>query len=896
MNKCRTLQRILVVLVAVAALAATSVLADDYYVAMPAPDGIGDDGNPGTSAAPFATIGVAIAAAGANAATIHVADGTYQEHSLTLAGPITIVGESGNRDAVIVDANKEGRAFTLNHASATLSGITVRNGKVTGDVNGGNICINSAGGTVTNCVIASGQITGGTDTTDPPKYGGANIYLASASALVVDCIVTGGFHSARWPCGGNIFATNGRVSHCLVAYGKQDNVNSGWPAYGANAALKGSAIMDNCLVKGGYMIGTRDNYDKGTGVSVDDNGLIVNCTIVGNSSKSQTAGAVGFAKNSSNARAVNCVIYGNGGTPTTEWKSANASRYYNCAFSSFAGFSGGTSCVVDLTDGAFRNYAEGDYTPAPGGGLIDAGVDTASYGVTADKDFAGNPRKSPAEGTIDIGCLEFDQESGELSVGFEYSKHSEFNGVAVTFTPAVYGATGEVIYKWDFDDGVAPITTGESSYSYAFTKAGLHYVTLSVSQDGGSSWTSFTHDTPVHTAPHEMWVDESCATPVNPYTTATTAIRSLAEAIGLLTNTLSQGATVLGGVKIHVKPGVYVGSNPKIATDVAIVGEGDRESIIVDAQLAGRAFYLNHASALISGITVRNGKVTGNVNGGNICIAAAGGTVTNCIVASGQITGGTDTTDPPVYGGANIYLGSASALVVDCIVTGGFHSAKWPCGGNIFATNGRVSRCLVAYGKLNTNNSNSPAYGANASLKGSAIMDNCLVKGGYLIGTRSNYDKGTGVVADGDGRIVNCTIVGNSSSGQTAGAVGFAKDSSNARAVNCVIYGNGGTPTTEWKSANAGRYYNCAFSAAAGFSGGTSCIMNLTDAAFKDFANGDYRPKSDGALFNAGSNGLYSAHATSATDLYGVQRIQSKIIDIGCYEASSSAGLQIIVR
>ena len=71
--------------------------------------------------------------------------------------------------------------------------------------------------------------------------------------------------------------------------------------------------------------------------------------------------------------------------------------------------------------------------------------------------------------------------------------------------------------------------------------------------------------------------------------------------------------------------------------------------------------------------------------------------------------------------------------------------------------------------------------------------------------------------------------------------------------------------------------------------------MDLTDAAFKNYANGDYRSKSDGALFNAGSNELYSAYATSATDLYGVQRIQSKIIDIGCYEASSSAGLQIIV-
>ena len=175
-------------------------------------------------------------------------------------------------------------------------------------------------------------------------------------------------------------------------------------------------------------------------------------------------------------------------------------------------------------------------------------------------------------------------------------------------------------------------------------------------------------------------------------------------------------------------------------------------------------------------------------------------------------------------------------------------------------------------------------------------MDNCLVMGGYLIGTRSNYDKGTGVVADGDGRIVNCTIVGNSSSGQTAGAVGFAKNSSNARAVNCVIYGNGGTAATEWKSANASRYYNCAFSAAAGFSGGTSCIMDLTDAAFKNYANGDFRPKGGGALCNAGTNELYSAYATSATDLYGAQRIQGKVIDIGCYEAATGAGLQIYVR
>ena len=49
--------RIFVALAAIAALAFTSALATDYYVAMPAPDGIGDDSNPGTSAAqPFGNV------------------------------------------------------------------------------------------------------------------------------------------------------------------------------------------------------------------------------------------------------------------------------------------------------------------------------------------------------------------------------------------------------------------------------------------------------------------------------------------------------------------------------------------------------------------------------------------------------------------------------------------------------------------------------------------------------------------------------------------------------------------------------------------------------------------------------------------------------------------------
>ena len=73
-------------------------------------------------------------------------------------------------------------------------------------------------------------------------------------------------------------------------------------------------------------------------------------------------------------------------------------------------------------------------------------------------------------------------------------------------------------------------------------------------------------------------------------------------------------------------------------------------------------------------------------------------------------------------------------------------------------------------------------------------------------------------------------------------------------------------------------------------------MTNLTDAAFRDAANGNYRPKRDGALYNAGDNDRYSSYATSTTDLDGAPRIQGKIIDIGCWEMQAGLGFQIIVR
>ena len=67
-------------------------------------------------------------------------------------------------------------------------------------------------------------------------------------------------------------------------------------------------------------------------------------------------------------------------------------------------------------------------------------------------------------------------------------------------------------------------------------------------------------------------------------------------------------------------------------------------------------------------------------------------------------------------------------------------------------------------------------------------------------------------------------------------------------------------------------------------------ITGTASSFFKDYANGDYTPKAGGPLVNKGAN--YEGMA--AKDLAGNKRQVGSKIDIGCYEASSSAFIIII--
>jgi len=303
-------------------------------------------------------------------------------------------------------------------------------------------------------------------------------------------------------------------------------------------------------------------------------------------------------------------------------------------------------------------------------------------------------------------------------------------------------------------------------------------------------------------------------------------------------------------VTIHIADGYYTLSGQNTITNaITVIGNPASPGSVVLTNVGHRAFYLNNTAAAVKGVTITGtGANVTDTQGGHVWISY--GLLEDCIVENGGMSNGTG------YNGGNVRLGAGTLR--RCVIRNGTTGKAYKNGGNVFAVGGVIENCLIAGGKCTAGEAS-----------------------------------GVWTYSDAVTKIVNCTFIGN-----YGGKPAVICHNSASRVVNCAFYGNGGTPTLEWGNKNAASFVNCAVasSAADGFTG-DGCIATLTDAAFKDYANGDYRPAKDGVLLNKGNNAAYSTYgATSAIDLTGASRIQNKFIDIGCYETATGAGLQIYVR
>lgn len=302
---------------------------------------------------------------------------------------------------------------------------------------------------------------------------------------------------------------------------------------------------------------------------------------------------------------------------------------------------------------------------------------------------------------------------------------------------------------------------------------------------------------------------------------------TLQAAIGSLSEMVSSGESLT----VYLCDGDYAfDSGADIATTVDIPVtvtslSGDASKVrVTKAGSSKRIFHLNHAGAVVSGITIFGGTM---VEGGAVYIDANGGTVADCVVS-------------------------------DCA------NNAWNADGAVYMKAGRVSRCRFTRNNYARNGSALYATGG--------VVENSL----FFANTAS----GAGAVCiNGEAVLANCTIVDNV--GTSCGGVKMS--SSKGKAVNCAIFGNTAPASVSGAvySANGACFFGCA--ADLEIVGGTDCIVG--EALFKDADKNDYHLTPASCCMDAGVEP--SAYASYALDVDGNARVVG-IIDIGCYEAQKT--------
>ena len=415
-----------------------------------------------------------------------------------------------------------------------------------------------------------------------------------------------------------------------------------------------------------------------------------------------------------------------------------------------------------------------------------------------------------------------------------------------TSVSVFYGTDGETWTELPLGSASEAQTFSGTVQSLGYGVTYQWYAKATATLTGGrvlSAQTDVASFTTLYTG--EMYVDAAAENATAPYSTAATAAPDIATALALATD----------GATIHVAPGLYpFQSELSIEGAIRIIGEGDTVSSVVvsnahesgNARQHQRLFVINHAEALVANLTMQKGEGYGDQDGGNFYIGSAGGMVSNCFVEAGYAR------------------------------------------DNAQAAGGWLEAGVVTHTVFRGNRSNSGSVNWEGNragllqLNGQARAENCLF-------TENNQTKAVTLINLGGSSVMrNCTIVdsGLSVTNEYCKEWSALRIASGATVQNVVIAGVTNTvdgsavlPTeTVAKFANGAVDGDISELA---FPEGT--ITGTAASFFKDYANGNYTPA--GPLVNKGAN--YEGMAS--IDLAGKARLVGRKVDIGCYEAGSSA-------
>lgn len=359
-----------------------SAQAATYYVSVS-----GSDSNPGTAAAPFATVSKGVAAATSPGDTVIVMNGTYGNEGVTQPNYVVTLNSSGtpgnpitimaqNRGEAILDGGNTSTGTTCTGASSyfnlyNASYIVIQGFVIQNSCNQGFQSNNSAN----NITIRWNEIRNIGNWTDSTQYGLDGIYLNSSEY--------------NFTFDGNIFHDIGRVGGITPMHFD----------HGIYSAAQGLTVINNVFY----------NMTKGWDMQIA--GGAANYLIANNTFAGATAGdgAIMFWEGNANMTLTNNIFYEQSNAAVTQYAATLSGEYdHNLIYGNTTFMSGGGG----LTEGAGNVFGPNpDFvnpTSTPPNFALQAGSPAIGAGVVLSAvvdDITGATR--PTGGAADLGAYAY---------------------------------------------------------------------------------------------------------------------------------------------------------------------------------------------------------------------------------------------------------------------------------------------------------------------------------------------------------------------------------------------------------------------------------------------------------------------------------------------------------
>ena len=239
-----------------------------------------------------------------------LADGEHEEWDLDFLGKAITVRSCNGPENCIIDCWHDGRGFyfrTGERGDSVLQGITIRDGRVYGDVawGGGIYCDLFTSPQIIDCVISENRVVGDSSAL------GAGIFCYLSAPTIKGCVITANSSEGDWAGGGGggigCVRAAPRIVNCTIT----DNEETTRVGGGAGVmAYTSDAAIINCLIAGNIRDGV--GFSRASGIPWGDDrdiGAIHGTLITGH--------VLAVSSYYYQPRVSNCTVTGNIGTD--EW-------------------------------------------------------------------------------------------------------------------------------------------------------------------------------------------------------------------------------------------------------------------------------------------------------------------------------------------------------------------------------------------------------------------------------------------------------------------------------------------------------------------------------------------------------------------------------------------------